>query len=234
MDTAKFKSCKVISIRKLEKQEFTCDIEVGGKNGSHSYQLENGLVSHNTISLLGGATPGVHYPISKIYIRRLRFDINSPLLPLIRNVGFKIEPCIGSESTTVVVEIPIKLKENIKTSSEISIENKFKDVVLFQKYWSDNQVSVTIDFNVETEGDLIAPLLAKYDKYIKSISFLPVYTNNKLPYPQMPYEDITEEQYNEMIKHLDLSKLYDVVDSMSKEHEIENDVFCDGDKCYRS
>ncbi|MCK9435076.1 MAG: hypothetical protein M0R32_09735, partial [Candidatus Cloacimonetes bacterium] len=59
-----------------------------------------------TVSLLAGSTPGMHYPESRFYIRRVRLAINSPLQKPLKKAGYKIEPCVGSEESTVVVEIP--------------------------------------------------------------------------------------------------------------------------------
>lgn len=229
---AKYDLIRVVSIKKLKEPVFTVDVEVGGANGSHSYQLNNGIVSHNTVSLLGGSTPGIHYPISKIYIRRLRFNKTSPILDLCISAGLKVEPCIGSEHTTVVVEFPVIIDENIPTSSEVSIEEKFEMLALLQDYWSDNQISVTIDFDKDTEGNKIKGLIEKYINKLKSLSFLPRSTSEKLPFPQMPYEEITKEQYDEIMKNVNLSKLYEK-NTKGEEHEIESDIFCDGDKCYK-
>lgn len=227
---------RVTSVKKLSKQDLTVDIEVGGKNGSHSYLLSNNVISHNTISLLAGATPGIHYPISKTYIRRLRLDKNSKLLPNILDAGFNVEPCFGSESTTVVIEFPQHYENNIPLSKEVSLEQKLQEVALFQNYWSDNQVSVTLNFDVEKEGQLINNLLKKYDNQLKSISFLPEYNNGELPYPQMPYEEISYDKYTEMMSKIDFKKLYcnNNINDLDKDQEVESDIFCDGDKCTRS
>ena len=44
-----------------------------------------------TVSLLAGATPGIHFPHSKEYIRRIRLSFDSDLLYPIREAGCKIE-----------------------------------------------------------------------------------------------------------------------------------------------
>ena len=50
-----------------------------------------------TVSLLAGATPGLHYPESRFYIRRIRLSVNSPLIKPLEKAGYKIEPAFGSE-----------------------------------------------------------------------------------------------------------------------------------------
>ena len=44
-----------------------------------------------TVSLLAGASPGIHFPTSSTYIRRIRLSANSELLGPIKKAGFKVE-----------------------------------------------------------------------------------------------------------------------------------------------
>jgi hypothetical protein len=63
-----------------------------------------------------------------------------------------------------------------------------------QRYWSDNSVSVTISFDSETEQKYVGTVLHMYDGQLKTVSFLP---SGNFTYPQMPYTQITEEEYRE-------------------------------------
>lgn len=99
-----------------------------------------------SVSLLAGATPGMHWPEDRIYIRRMRLSEHSDLVaPLIR-AGYHVEPDSYSPNT-VVVEIPVKIEENIRTAREVSIWEQFAMAAFLQKYWADNQVSATVTFN---------------------------------------------------------------------------------------
>ena len=66
-----------------------------------------------TVSLLVGATPGIHFPESRFYIRRVRLDISSPLVPALRTAGYHIEPAQSDPDNTVVVSFPIDSGEGI-------------------------------------------------------------------------------------------------------------------------
>lgn len=213
----------------VENPQFTVDIEV---SGSHTYQVvtDSGarIISHNSVSLLGGVNPGIHWPISRCYIRRVRLMSESELLPALKEAGFHIEPCIGNEKTTVVVEFPIKLEDNIRTQEQVSIWEKVSLAAFIQKHWADNQVSVTVDFDPETEGDSIKHVLDYFQYQLKAISFLPRFKSST-PYPQMPYEPISEEKYNEIIKNIKPLN-FDTIQK-SKDQEIEIDMFCDTDTC---
>lgn len=198
-------------------------------NNSYTIAVGNGreIISHNTVSLIAGCSPGVHFPIAKYYIRRVRVSNNNRQIidPLIK-AGYKVEPCVGSEQTTVVIEFPIKLQDNIPTQDEIPVEFKMRLAAFMQEHWADNQVSATIDFNPETEGHKLVGLLKKYQPKMKSISFLPNYGG---AYAQMPYEPVTKDKYFELIDGIRPVNFGTAVDE--KYEEIEKDQFCDGGVC---
>ena len=72
---------RIISKPKCVGRKFTVDIEV---NGSHTYQIRSksnrGLVTHNTVSLLNNVPPGIHFPMARYYIRRVRLMKKSPMI----------------------------------------------------------------------------------------------------------------------------------------------------------
>lgn len=144
-----------------------------------------------TVSLLAGATPGLHYPESRFYIRRMRLSINSPLIKPLEKAGYTIEPAFGSEDSTVVVEIPVDVGEGIRTINEVPMWEQMSLAAFMQKYWADNQVSCTVTFDPETEGDQIVSALNYFQYQLKGISFLP--KMEKGAYRQMPYQEITEK-----------------------------------------
>tara|TARA_Y100001937_G_scaffold21799_1_gene30794 strand:+ start:9751 stop:11769 length:2019 start_codon:yes stop_codon:yes gene_type:complete len=153
-----------------------------------------------TVSLLAGVTPGLHYPESRFYIRRIRLSVNSPLIDPLKKAGYKIEPAFGSEESTVVVEIPVDVGEGIRTVSEVSMWEQLSIAAFMQKYWADNQVSCTVTFDPEKEGPQIANALNFFQYQLKGISFLP--KTEVGAYKQMPYEEITEKEYRDMLESL--------------------------------
>ena len=71
--------------------------------------------------LLAGATPGVHFPHSSHYIRRIRIAANSDLLEPLEAAGYKIEDDKVAGPDTKVVEIPISLGSKIKALKDVGI-----------------------------------------------------------------------------------------------------------------
>ena len=177
-----------------------------------------------SVSLLAGSTPGLHYPESRFYIRRMRLSVNSPLIKPLEKAGYHIEPAVGSEDSTVVVEVPVDIGEGVRTLSEVPMWEQLSVAAFMQKYWADNQVSCTITFDPETEGYQIPNALNYFQYQLKGISFLPKLEHGA--FPQMPYEEITEEKYDELVKELGYLSFRQV-----KGNEAEVEKFCNNDSC---
>ena len=176
-----------------------------------------------TVSLLAGVTPGMHWPESKYYIRRVRLSIHSDLIEPLKRAGYNVEPCAIQPNTTAVVEFPVYVGE-IRTINEVSMWEQLEMASFLQEHWADNQVSATITFNPEREGHQIEQSLNYFQYKLEGVSFLPKAPVDK--YPQLPYEEITKEVYEEMVKkitELDFEK-YNIEDA-------QDTKFCDGDKC---
>ena len=174
-----------------------------------------------TVSLLAGVTPGVHFPESKYYIRRIRLAKNSDLLPSLTLGGYKIEEAYDNPETTVVVEIPV-FAGNCKTIDQITIWEQLLLASFLQEHWADNQVSCTVTFK-EWEKNQIKVALDYFQYKLKGVSFLP--RTSSISYPQMPYEEITKEQYNELISNISTFETKNITEDSKPE------LFCDNESC---
>ncbi len=161
-----------------------------------------------TVSILAGESPGVHWtPGGKYFLRAIRFANSDPMLPLFKMGNYRVEPASESPTTTSVVFFPIKSKA-VRSEKNVSIFEKMAIAATAQRYWSDNSVSVTVSFDVENESGDIGNVLHMYDGQLKTVSFLPM---GNFTYPQMPYTQITEEEYEENVMKLfpiDFSGVY--------------------------
>jgi len=147
-----------------------------------------------TVSILAGESPGVHWtPGGKFFLRAIRFSNTDPMLPLFKMANYTVEPASESPDSTSVVFFPVK-SDAERAERDVSIYEKMALAATAQKWWSDNSVSVTITFDPETEAKDVGSVLHMYDGQLKTVSFLP--SGNHV-YPQMPYTQISEEQYNE-------------------------------------
>jgi adenosylcobalamin-dependent ribonucleoside-triphosphate reductase len=146
-----------------------------------------------TVSILAGESPGVHWtPGGKYFYRTIRFSNDDPMLPLFKMANYRIEAAAESPDTTSVVYFPVESKA-LRSEKDVTIFEKMALAAAAQRYWSDNSVSVTISFDKETEKQHIGTVLHMYDGQLKTVSFLP----SGETYPQMPYTQISEDQYKD-------------------------------------
>ncbi|NDB81634.1 MAG: fused protease/ribonucleoside-triphosphate reductase [Alphaproteobacteria bacterium] len=179
-----------------------------------------------SVSLLSGATPGVHWgPGGEFYLRAIRFGNTDPMMHLFKAAGYKIEADLVSANTSVVY-FPVASGHK-RSEKHVSLFEKIGLAATAQKYWSDNGVSVTLSFDKEEEKKFVAPALNMYEGQLKAVSFLPM--GNKT-YPQQPYTEITREEYNAYvgtIGKIDWSAIYDGKDNL----DAESEKYCSTDAC---
>ena len=180
-----------------------------------------------TVSILAGESPGVHWtPGGKFFNRAIRFSNEDPMLPLFKMANYRVEPASESPDTTSVVFFPIK-SDAKRAEKDVSIYEKMALAAYAQRYWSDNSVSVTVSFNPETEAESIGTVLHLYDGQLKTVSFLP---SGNFTFPQMPYTQITEEEYEQdgvmKLFPIDLAGVYAGMAS-----DAIGDAYCTTDAC---
>lgn len=149
-----------------------------------------------TVSLLAGATPGIHPAYSKYYIRRVRMSSTDNLVPYCRSRGYKVEYIRNFDGTdnrdTVVVEFPCFAGDDAILAPNMDVVRQLDLVKQMQTVWSDNAVSVTAYYRKEELPVLKEWLQKNYKDSLKSVSFL-LYSDHG--FDQAPYESISEEQY---------------------------------------
>lgn len=179
-----------------------------------------------SVSILSGATPGVHWaPGGDYFLRAIRFGDTDPMLHLFKAAGYKIEKDIVSANTSVVY-FPVH-SGHPRSEKDVTLFEKIALAATAQKYWSDNGVSVTLSFDKETESKHVAPALHMYEGQLKAVSFLPM---GNTVYPQQPYTQITKEEYEAYlgkIKKINWSAIYDGVDNLDSIGE----AYCTTDVC---
>lgn len=174
-----------------------------------------------TVSLLAGVTPGIHYPIGRTYIRRVRISKSDPLLQKLKHAGLHIEDCIGMEKSTAVVSFPIDCGSGMRAQEDVSMMEQLMLAAFMQEHWADNQVSATITFKKEEASQI--PFALDFFQYkLKGVSFLP---HIDCGYEQLPYEKISLQKYKEMSKNVKKINLSDV------QTEQVEEKFCDSESC---
>jgi len=180
-----------------------------------------------TVSLLPGVSPGIHYPHSQYYIRRVNIATNSKLANALRKAGYSWEfNAYGIDEKererTTVFEFPVKEKYFDRRKQDVSIWEQIWNALDYQHYWADNSVSITVTFK-EEEIPEIGRVLEACEDSLKNVSFLPLANNGG--YKQAPYEEISEERYLEMASRIGEPDFSEIVSRS------EGEDFCTNDAC---
>ena len=173
-----------------------------------------------TVSLLNGSTPGIHFPEDEYYIRRVRFSKYSELVEILMEHGYNVEDDRYSPNTACV-DFPVHEKHFTKGKKDISMWEQLEIAAQYQYYWADNSVSITVTFKPE-EASQIKNALEMYESRLKAVSFL---RYKETGYEQAPYESITKEKYEELIKNIT------PITKIKTENGGLGTKFCDGDTC---
>jgi adenosylcobalamin-dependent ribonucleoside-triphosphate reductase len=180
-----------------------------------------------TVSLLFGVTPGCHWPReSGYYVRTVRENVTNPIVQIMRDAGYHVEPSQMNPDTTVVISLPVEGPE-MRSERDVSIWEKTHLAQLCQRYWSDNSVSVTVTFSKDEESQIPA-LLSTFDGQLKSLSLMPIADG---VYAQAPYQRVSREVWESMranVKPIDWNALYSPSAGMPA---AEGELYCSTDVC---
>jgi len=214
------------SIKSIEEgeQEQTFDIEV---SGVHWY-YQGGLKSHNTLSQLPTVSSGLHRAYAPYYIRRIRISAMDPVAKALQKLGLSFEYDHGKKER-LVFSFPIKTDAKLAANNESAID-QFNRYLTFQKFYTDHNSSCTLTIGENEWESIVNSVYSNWNDVI-ACAFLPKYTD---AYPQMPYEEISKEKYEEMVeKFPNLKNLEDLVNEIEiQEYEdVELDSDCSSGVC---
>lgn len=192
------------------------------KGWSESIKIST-IKPSGTLSLLAGVSPGIHPAYSHYFIRRVSISSNDPLVAYCRKKGYVVEyrqQFDGSlDRNTVVVEFPCKSIGIV--SEELSAVEHLEIVKKLQTLWADNSISVTIYYKKEELPAIKEWLKENYETSIKAVSFL---LHNEHGFVQAPYEEITEQEYNDLVAQIQETNLNNIGSVLLDDLECEGGV----------
>ena len=184
-----------------------------------------------SVSQLVDSASGLHHRYSPYYIRRVRVTANDPLARILVDAGVPYNPEVGEtmeNANTYVFDFPVKAPENAVFRDEETALQQLEYWLMIQKCWCEHKPSITV-FVKDDEWLEIGSWVYKNWNYVSGISFLPM---DGGVYQLAPYEEISEEQYDELLKampEIDFEKLteYEREDATQGSREFA----CQGNSC---
>jgi ribonucleoside-triphosphate reductase (thioredoxin) len=146
-----------------------------------------------TVSQLVDSASGIHPRHSKFYIRRVRGDKKDPLTQFLISQGIPSEDDVYKPTQTTVFSFPIKAPAGI-TRADVTPISHLALWLTYQQHWCEHKPSVTISVE-EKDWPTVGAWTWENFSEISGVSYLP-YDGGT--YRQAPYEECTEEEYNEL------------------------------------
>jgi ribonucleoside-triphosphate reductase (thioredoxin) len=223
---------KIKAIRKNADKKLTVDIEV---SGTHTYQLKNRSVVHNTSSLVLGTSSGIHAWHNDYYIRRIRVGKNESIYTYLAiNHPELLEDEFFKPNLQAVISVPQKAPEGAVTRQESALD-LLKRVSKVWKEWvktghrkgaNKNNVSTTVTIKDGEWEEVGQWMFANRDNFT-ALSVLPFSDHS---YIQAPFTDCTKEEYEEMVKYLHDINLDDVVE-LGDNTTLQGEAACSAGAC---
>ena len=188
-----------------------------------------------TSSLVLGTSSGIHAWHNDYYIRRIRVGKNEAIYNYLAiNHPELVEDDFFKPTIQAVISVPQKAPAGsiLRTENVIDMLERTKR---FNVQWvkkghrkgaNTNNVSATVSIQ-ENEWEQVGQWMWENKDTFNGLSVLPYFGGS---YTQAPFEDITEEQFNEMAQHLhniDLSKIVEFTDDTA----LMDQAACAGGAC---
>ena len=188
-----------------------------------------------TSSLVLGTSSGIHAWHNDYYIRRIRVGKNEAIYThLAINHPELVEDDFFKPTIQAVISVPQKAPAGSILRTE-DVMDMLERVKKFNTQWvkkghrkgaNTNNVSATVSIQ-EHEWEKVGQWMWENKETFNGLSVLPYFGGT---YKQSPFEDITEEQFNEMVTHLhniDLSKVVEFSDNTA----LMDQAACAGGAC---
>ena len=188
-----------------------------------------------TSSLVLGTSSGIHAWHNDYYVRRIRVGKNEAIYSyLAANHPELVEDDFFKPTIQAVISVPQKAPVGSILRTE-DVMDMLERVKKFNTQWvkkghrkgaNTNNVSATVSIQ-ENEWEKVGHWMWNNKETFNGLSVLPYFGGT---YKQAPFEDITEDQFNEMVTHLhniDLSKVVEFSDNTA----LMDQAACAGGAC---
>lgn len=216
---------------KLRDEAVKINKEYAKRFGVNASSAVTAVKPSGTVSQLVDASSGMHPRHAAYYIRRIRISATDSLFKMLKSQGVPYYPEVGQSmenAVTYVLEFPIKAPEKSLFKDDQTALDQLAYWKMVKENYTEHNPSVTISIGND-EWIAVANWLYENWDMIGGLSFLP---RSNHVYRLAPYEEITKDRYEAMVKKLpeiDFSKI------MSYEREDmtqgSKELACAGNVC---
>ena len=185
----------------LREESITVNKSYAKKLGINQSTCITCVKPSGTVSQLVDSSSGMHPRYANYYIRRIRISATDPLFHMIRDQKYPGVPEVGQsedDANTFVLEFPVKAPKNAVVRSQMAAADQLKHWKMVKENFTEHNPSVTVYVK---DGEWLNVANWLYDNWemIGGVSFLP---DENHVYQLAPYEEISKEQYEKMVKDL--------------------------------
>lgn len=188
--------------------------------------------SGNSSTLLD-CSPGLHPRHSPYYIRRVRVPRASSMYWVMYLQGMELKPENGQEDmenpTMYVASFPVKSPDGAIFKEDRGAIEQLDYWLMVSTEYTEHNPSCTITYH-QDELEAIIDWLHRHQFEINGLSFLPA---SDMMYAQAPYEEISKEQYEQMIAEMpdiDFSMI-NIVDGGDDNTTVAQELACFAGNC---
>jgi ribonucleoside-diphosphate reductase alpha chain len=149
-------------------------------------------------SQLLNCSSGIHVRWAPYYIRNIRVSPTTPIFRVLLAAGVPMDPENGQNrvnATSWVIHFPVKSPEGARTRKDQTALDQCNYWLRNKVHWTEHNPSVTITYQPDELLDVMGWVWQHRD-VIGGMAFLPA---DDAQYAQMPYQEITEEEYEKAV-----------------------------------
>lgn len=223
-----------IDFRQGARQVVETNEETANKIGIRPADRCTCIKPEGTTSLVvGSCGSGIHSAFGEYYIRRIRIAKSKPLAQFLQEHCPRLMENDTFDSSKVILSVPVSAVGYItEQEGELGLLERIRQI---SDEWiatghrngaNHNNCSATVMISPENEQAVIDWMFENRDSYT-GLSVLPKFDST---YPQLPFEKISKETYDELIQHVpDGLNVWDCpVDVFT---EASKEIACSGGAC---
>ncbi len=218
-------------LERLKKEAIAINKKYSARFGVNASTCITCVKPSGTVSQTVDCASGMHPRHAPYYIRRIRISSTDALFKMLKDQGVPYYPEVGQNienATTYVLEFPVKAPDGAICRDDVSAEGMLEYWKVVKKHFTEHNPSVTISVG-EDEWLKVAHWVYENWDLVGGLSFLP---RSNHVYQLAPYETITKEKYESLLKrveHLDFSKI--VTYEIDDETEVKKEMACVAGLC---